>query len=114
MRRMIAISLFVLCSPSFGCAQGIQGSVKFSGKWTMRVSGHTVTLSWVASPGASAYNVYRGTSRGGPYARIATGVLGTKYADAQITHTQTLYYVTTAVSGSSESANSNEIVAAIP
>jgi len=73
-----------------------------------------VSLSWNASQGATSYGMYRGTTHGGPYAKIASGIIGTNYGDVQVTHNRTLYYVTTALSGSSESGYSNEIVVVIP
>jgi hypothetical protein len=100
------------CCTSFGVAQ-FQGNVKLSGSATVVVTGHSVTLSWVGSPGATSYCVYRGTAHG-QYAKIASGIIAATYTDVQITHNQTLFYVATAMSGSSESGYSNEIVAAIP
>jgi len=102
------------CCLGFSWAQGIQGNVKLTGQATVFTTGHAVTLSWTASPGAASYSIYRGTAHGGKYTKIASGIIGTTYTDAQVTHSQTLYYVTTAVNGSNESGYSNEIVAAIP
>jgi fibronectin type 3 domain-containing protein len=102
------------CWPSFSFAQGIRGNVKLTGKATIAVTGHGVNLTWAASQGATSYCVYRGTSHGGPYLKLASGIVGTTYGDLQVTRNQTLYYVTTAVNGSNESGYSNEIVAAVP
>jgi hypothetical protein len=77
---------------------------------------HSVTLSWGASPSPNiaAYKIYRGTSSGGPYSPV-TSVSSTSYVDKSVTAGQTYYYVTTAVDGNnSESAYSNESVAAVP
>jgi cellulose 1,4-beta-cellobiosidase len=95
-------------------AQGIQGKVTISGGAQITVTGHLVTLAWDASQGATAYNVYRGTVHGGPYSQVDKAVPSTTYADTQITHSQTFYYVVTAVNGNKESAYSNEAVAAVP
>jgi hypothetical protein len=99
---------------AFGFAQGIQGNVTLGGNTTVTVTGHSVVLAWNASQGAASYNTYRGTVSGGPYSKVFAGNLGTTYSDAQVTHAQTFYYVTTAVSGSYESGYSNEVSAVIP
>jgi len=113
MKRLLVISMILSCL-SFGFAQGIRGTVKLTGKATIVATGHSVRLSWNASSGASSYCVYRGTAHDGPYVKIASGIVSTNYIDVQVTHTRTLYYVTTAVSGNTESTYSNETVAVIP
>ena len=114
MKRLLAICAILGGCLNFGFAQGIQGKVKLTGKASVVATGHAITLSWKASPGAASYCIYRGSTQGGPYAKIASGIIGTTYADVQVTHKQTLYYVTTAVSGSNESGYSNEAVGVIP
>jgi len=104
----------VLCCVSLGFAQGLQGNVTVSGKAAVQVTGHSVALSWNACPGATTYNVYRGAVNGGPYIQVGAGIVSTNYVDVQVTHNQTLYYVTTAVYGANESGYSNEAVAVIP
>lgn len=81
--------------------------------------GHTVELSWNAptAPGVTGYNVYRGTTSGGPYFKINTGALiaSTAYTDATVATSTTYYYVTTSVSGSNrESGYSNQVTVVIP
>lgn len=85
---------------------------------------HTVNLSWMAPTEPSGYvvgwyRVYRGTVSGGPYALLADCVTSTSYVDSTVSDTTTYYYVTMAMtiingSGISESAYSNQSVAAIP
>ncbi len=99
---------------SFSFAQGLQGNVKLSGKIAVTATGHAVTLTWSASQNATSYNIYRGTTSGGPYTKLASGIVSTTYSDVRVTHNQTLYYVTTAVNGSNESGYSNQTVAVIP
>jgi hypothetical protein len=81
-------------------------------------SPHTVTLSWTAStsPNVSGYNVYRGTSSGGPYTKVNSAqIAGTSYLDTTVQSGQTYYYVATAVgSDSSESGYSNQAQAVVP
>lgn len=110
--------LFITCI-IIGClgtvfAQGIQGNIKINGNASIKITGHSVTLTWSASQNATSYNLYRGTTEGGPYIKIGSGIVSTTYTDVQVTHNQTFYYVTTAVSGSNESGYSNETIAAIP
>jgi hypothetical protein len=78
---------------------------------------HSVSLTWKPSTSVVVgYNVYRGLVSGGPYTKI-TGTLdsATAYADSSVSSSTTYYYVTTAVdSTGTESAYSNEVMAAIP
>ena len=112
MKRAFTTGIVLGClSVSF--AQGIQGKVILSGQ-TMVVTGHSVTLSWTASLGATGYNMYRGTVSGGPYTKMAVGIVDTTYEDNQVTEKQTFYYVTTAVAGRVESGYSDEVTAVIP
>ena len=113
MKRRLAICMTLIWCVGFGFAQGIQGNVKLTGKAMIVTSGHGVMLGWTGSQGAKSYSIYRGTSHG-QYAKIAAGITTTNYTDVQVKHNQTLYYVTTAVSGSNESGYSNEAVAVIP
>jgi Abnormal spindle-like microcephaly-assoc'd, ASPM-SPD-2-Hydin len=79
---------------------------------------HSVALSWTASnsPNIEGYNVYRGTTSGGPYSRINSSLnAGTNYTDNTVVDGTTYYYVTTAVNTSSqESGYSNQAQAVIP
>jgi fibronectin type 3 domain-containing protein len=113
-KRLLTICMILSCCLNVGFAQGIRGSVKLTGRAAIVSSGHSVSLSWNASLGATSYCIYRGTTQGGPYIKIASGIVGTNYADVQVTHNRTLYYVVTAVSSSNESGYSNENVVVIP
>ena len=113
MKQLFTTCMVVGCL-SIGFAQGLQGNVQLSGNASVKVTGHSVTLTWSPSQNATSYNVYRGTTHGGPYIRVSSGIAITTYTDAQVTHNQTLYYVTTAVSGGNESGYSNEAAALIP
>jgi fibronectin type 3 domain-containing protein len=107
------IALTLLGCVSFSFAQVLQGKATLSGNANI-VSGHSVTLTWNASASATSYNLYRGTASGGPYVQVASGILVPTYTDTQVGHSQTLYYVATAVQGTSESGYSNQAVAVIP
>jgi len=90
--------------------------VALSGTGTAPVS-HTVALSW--TPGSSTFsgfNVYRGTTSGGPYSRVDTSTISaTSYVDAGVSSGHTYYYVATELdSTGTESTYSGEVSATIP
>ncbi len=64
-----------------------------------------ILLNWNAVPGATSYNLKRGTASGGPYPTTFNGLAVTNYSDAAVTNAVTYYYVVTAVAGA-ESTNS--------
>jgi fibronectin type 3 domain-containing protein len=103
----------VLGCVNLSFAQGLQGKATLSGSANI-VTGHSVALTWNPSPNATSYNLYRGTASGGPYVQVASGITVTTYTDTQVGHSQTLYYVATAVQGTDESGYSNQAVAVIP
>jgi len=76
----------------------------------------SVALSW--NPSSSTvvgYNIYRGNTSGGPYAKINSMNADTTFTDSSVQSGKTYFYVTTAVDGSgNESANSNQAQVAIP
>jgi len=78
---------------------------------------HTVSLSWTpGAPTFSGFNVYRGTSSGGPYTRVDTSMVpSTSYLDASVSSGKTYYYVATEVdTAGTESGYSGEVSAVIP
>jgi hypothetical protein len=89
MKRLCTICMILNCCLNLGFAQGIRGSVKLTGKAAIVTSGHSVTLTWNASQGATSYSINRGTTHGGPYVKIASGIIGTNYVDVQVTHNRT-------------------------
>jgi two-component sensor histidine kinase len=96
-------------------ASGSPQTVSLSGAGT-----HDVILTWGASttPGVVGYNVYRGTTSGGPYPTElnSSPINGTTYTDATVQAGQTYYYVVTAVAsnGVTQSADSNQVSATVP
>lgn len=70
-----------------------------------------VALTWVSSADALSYRVHRGTTSGGPYSAIASGLTGTSYSDSAVTNAIAYYYIVTAVNSAGESTNSNEAAA---
>jgi hypothetical protein len=81
-------------------------------------SQYHVTLSWTASTSSiSGYNVYRGTTSGGPYTTSlnSSPITGTSFTDTTVQSGQTYYYVTTAVNSSGASSGySNQTTAVVP
>jgi Abnormal spindle-like microcephaly-assoc'd, ASPM-SPD-2-Hydin/HYDIN/CFA65/VesB-like, Ig-like domain len=79
---------------------------------------HSVDLSWSASSSSSVagYNVYRGSTSGGPYSKLNSSPDdATSYTDSAVQAGQTYFYVTTAVgSDGTESSYSNQVTATIP
>src|SRR5713101_1639935 len=70
-----------------------------------------VSLSWIASAGASTYNVKRTTTSGLNYALVKSGVTATSYTDATVTNGTTYFYVVSAQNADGESPNSSEVSA---
>ena len=71
-------------------------------------------LAWSSSFDATAYNVKRSTTNGGPYTTVATitgNPAGTNYNDTAIVSGTTYYYVLSALDGYGESANSSQVSA---
>lgn len=85
-----------------------------------RPARHSVELSWHPSPPVQGvtvvgYNVYRSTTPGGPYVRIASGLTGLTYHDWVVNNARTYYYVVTSVDARGhESTHSTEVRAKIP
>ncbi|HKI06511.1 MAG TPA: hypothetical protein VKK31_31320 [Thermoanaerobaculia bacterium] len=72
-----------------------------------------INLSWNAVAGVTTYNVYRSTTSGGSYTKIATNVPGTTFSNTDPSCGMPYFYVVRAVANSScESANSNQVSAA--
>lgn len=78
---------------------------------------HSVSLSWTPSSTAySGFNVYRGTTSGGPYTRVDSSMVSSAtYTDATVSSGQTYYYVATEVDTTgTESGYSGEVSAVVP
>lgn len=79
---------------------------------------HNVALAWSPSPSAViGYNVYRGTTSGGPYTlKLTSSVQATTtFVDSTVLPGTTYFYVATSVDQASvESFYSNEIKAVVP
>jgi len=114
----LATFLAVLLCVLWACVtSGMTSQSTFGQKFGRGSKGHSVTLTWKASKSAvKGYNVYRGTTSGGPYTKINPDLVpGLTYKDQDVPGGTTYYYVTRAVDADGrESANSSEIKAAVP
>ncbi|MGO8671772.1 MAG: choice-of-anchor tandem repeat GloVer-containing protein, partial [Capsulimonadaceae bacterium] len=70
-----------------------------------------VGLSWTASTGATAYNVYRGTVSGGEGSTQVGTFTNTAYIDAGLTNGVKYFYKVAAINGGGTSAQSTEVSA---
>jgi hypothetical protein len=80
-------------------------------------SPYSVGLNWTASASTvSGYNVYRGTTNGGPYTKLNSSLITSlSYTDNTVSSGETYYYVSTSVNSSGvESSYSNQATAVIP
>jgi hypothetical protein len=78
---------------------------------------HTVSLNWSPSTSqVNGYNVYRGSTSGGPYAKLNSSPdPSTAFTDSSVASAHTYYYVTTAVSSTGmESSYSNQVQVSVP
>ena len=93
---------------------GSNGNTSFSASPQVQ---HSVQLAWNASATTvSGYNLYRGTSNGGPYTKINSALLIVLiYTDSTVSSGNTYYYVSTSVdSTGKESSYSDQATAIIP
>lgn len=79
---------------------------------TSNVSGSTVVLNWTASSGATAYNVYRGSTSGSE-TLYASGIGATTYTDLGVASGRTYFYYVTATNTAGGSSASNEVSAVL-
>jgi len=91
-------------------SSGSPQTVPLSGAGT-----HDVILTWTASttPGVVGYDVYRGTTSGGPYPTElnSTPINGTTYSDETVQAGQTYYYVVTAVASDDVTQSADSVPA---
>ncbi len=78
---------------------------------------HRVMLNWTPPTGivVDGYNLYRGSTAGGPYAKVNSALLtGTVYTDTGVVAGGTYFYVATSSLLGTESVYSNEASGTIP
>ena len=71
----------------------------------LAVSGRNklVSLSWVAAMGAQSYIVYRGPASTGPFAAVATNVVGTDFVDTGLSNGVSYFYYILAADSAGQS-----------
>jgi F5/8 type C domain/Fibronectin type III domain len=74
----------------------------------------SITLEWAASPGATSYRVYRGTSSGAEGSTPVATVTGTSYKDANLSPTPIYFYQVSAVNSAGESPRTDEDASKTP
>lgn len=76
----------------------------------------TVTWSSTSSTFAGGYDVYQGTTNGGPYSKIAhaTGLTTASYTDQGLVTGTTYFYVIQSTAASWTSVDSSQVQAATP
>lgn len=87
-----------------------------TGTGTQSVS-HSVDLTWDPSSSAIGYNIYRGTTSGGPYPSKLNSAPqpGTSFVDNTVLSGNTYYYVATSLDENSvESVYSNQLTMVVP
>lgn len=96
-----AYSYYVYASPAAG-GEGAHSNVASAtpvgppappSSVSATASGTQVSLSWVASPGATSYDVLRSTVSGSGYAGVTTNLAGTTYVNTGLATSTTYYFV---------------------
>ena len=75
----------------------VTGVSATDGDYTTRVR-----VSWDTESSATSYNVYRSTTKGGSYTKIAAGITDTYYDDSSVSSDVRYWYKVSAVNGSGE------------
>jgi fibronectin type 3 domain-containing protein len=77
-------------------------------------SNSSITITWPASPGATSYDIYRGTTSGGEGSTPIGSTTGTTYTDQNLSSTPVYFYQITAVNSAGESARTPEDASKTP
>jgi len=98
-------------------AAAVAVTIPVSGNGINGTEGHSVTLTWNASPsGVAGYRAYRSSASGGPYTSLNSAPISQlRWTDSTVKSDTTYYYVVTSVAAdSAESDYSNQVSADIP
>jgi fibronectin type 3 domain-containing protein len=74
----------------------------------------SISIDLVGSAGATSYNIYRGTAKGGEGSTPVANTTGTIYTDRNLSSSSTYFYEFTAVNACGESARSAEDASKTP
>lgn len=74
------------------------------------LSSSSIKINWSQVAGSPCYNIKRGTSNGGPYFTVASGITGGSYTDTGLIGNTNYYYVISSGRiNAGESINSNQV-----
>lgn len=116
-RLLIALSVGAVCSAGLMQAPAFAAGSPPPAPLNLNVDANadsSLDLSWSPTPGATSYNIYRGTASGGEAATPIASTTGTSYTDAHLSSTPIYFYEVTAVSSAGESAKSAEDASKTP
>ncbi len=82
-----------------------------TGLAAMPASASQINISWMASPAATSYTVYRALSSGGPYTQAGTPTSAASDSDAGLSPATSYFYVVTAANPGGTSGYSGETTA---
>jgi fibronectin type 3 domain-containing protein len=74
----------------------------------------SITITWCASPGATSYNVYRGTTSGGEGSTPIASTTSMTYTDKNLSSTPIYFYEISAVNSAGESGRTAEDASKTP
>jgi hypothetical protein len=74
----------------------------------------SITLTWDPTPGATSYNIYRGSSSGGEGSTPIASTTSTTYSDMGLSSTAPYFYEVTGVNSGGESPRSAEDASETP
>jgi hypothetical protein len=74
----------------------------------------SITIEWAASPGATSYRIYRGTTSGGEGNTPIATTTATTYKDANLSSAPVYFYQITAVNAGGESGRTGEDASKTP
>jgi hypothetical protein len=119
LRRTTTISLAVCVFSALALGQAVaaapsQAPLPPTSVELLAGSDFSITISWIASPGATRYNIYRGTSPGGEGNTPIATTTSTTYKDSHLRSTPVYFYQLTAVNSFGQSARTPEDASKTP
>ena len=116
---VVASLLFTTSAPAYAAGNGqtsmFAGAPPTPTNLNLQAnSDSSITISWTASPGATGYHIYRGTSSGGEGATPIATTTVTTYRDPNLSSKLVYFYQVTALNASGESARTAEDASKTP
>ena len=116
-RLLILVSLSALCvagtaqAPAFAAGSPPPAPVDLE---LGANADSSISMDWAPTPGATSYNIYRGTASGGEAATPIASTTTPEYTDKNLSATPIYFYEITAVNAGGESARSAEDASKTP